>query len=245
MRAIAVALLGLVSHAVAQAQPSPPPPPPPPPAPGPPAGAATITPATLEKLRSLGTLAIEPKVLMRNVMARDGAKTVSTSVKLCVSTSGAVVYTEIVKPSSYEAYDLRVRSEIADWMFHPYKEKPTAKALPACTTVAVTYRPPTWKPPATGPRPAALEATTKAQLAALRGDVDMICGAAAATGGSDFMSVGPHIAERMKTDLLADLFATIRTTTTLEMVVDRIWLAMDKTSVKRCATIDVLVKHSR
>ena len=73
----------------------------------------------------------------------------------------------------------------------------------------------------------------------------MICGAAEATGGTDFMSIGPYIAQHMKTDLLADLFANMRTTTTLDMVVRCVRTAMAKTSVQKCATIDVLLQHRR
>ena len=45
----------------------------------------------------------------------------------------------------------------------------------------------------------------------------------------------------MKTDLMLDLFAKIRDGTTLDMVVERVYLAMDKIGMKRCRTIDVLV----
>jgi hypothetical protein len=77
----------------------------------------------------------------------------------------------------------------------------------------------------------------------LRTDVEMFCSAATATGGKDFMSMGPYIAERMKTDLLADLFANMRTTTTLDMIIERVRGAMKKTNIERCETIDVLVKN--
>jgi hypothetical protein len=80
-------------------------------------------------------------------------------------------------------------------------------------------------------------------MAALRADVEMICGAIQITGGTDVMSVGPYIAEHMKTDLLADLFANIRTTTTLDMIVERIRRAMAVTRVESCPTLDVLIAH--
>ena len=71
----------------------------------------------------------------------------------------------------------------------------------------------------------------------------MICGALKITGGADFISVGPYIAEHMKTDLLADLFANIRTTTTFDMIADRIRGAMAKTHVSSCPTLDTLLEY--
>jgi hypothetical protein len=78
---------------------------------------------------------------------------------------------------------------------------------------------------------------------ALRADVDMICGAAKATGGHDLMSVGPYIAEHMKTDLLANFFANIRTTSTLDDFVTIVRGAMAKTGVETCDTIDALTSR--
>lgn len=86
---------------------------------------------------------------------------------------------------------------------------------------------------------------TDVAMAALRADVGMICGSLAATGGTDFSSVGPYIAEHMKTDLLADLFKTIRTTTTIEMIIERVRKAMAVVHVDHCETIDVLAEKRR
>jgi hypothetical protein len=47
----------------------------------------------------------------------------------------------------------------------------------------------------------------------------------------------------MTTDLLADLFANIRTTTTLAMIVQRIRGAMTLAHVDRCETVDILLEH--
>ena len=78
---------------------------------------------------------------------------------------------------------------------------------------------------------------------ALRADLDMICGAAKATGGHVLMSVGPYIAEHMKTDLLANFFANIRTTSTLDDFVTIVRGAMAKTGVETCDTIDALTSR--
>jgi len=77
---------------------------------------------------------------------------------------------------------------------------------------------------------------------ALRADVDMICGAAKVTGGHVLMSVGPYIAEHIKTGLLANFFANIRTTSTLDDFVATVRGAMAKTGVDKCDTVDVLVE---
>jgi len=77
----------------------------------------------------------------------------------------------------------------------------------------------------------------------LRADVDMICGAAKATGSHVLMSVGPYIAEHMKTGLLANFFANIRTTSTLDDFVAIVRGATAKTGVDKCDTVDVLVAN--
>ena len=102
---------------------------------------------------------------------------------------------------------------------------------------------PTAPPAHTTEAPAQKPSEAEVAMAALRADVEMICGAIRITGGTDVVSVGPYIAEHMKTDLLADLFANLRTTTTLDMIVERIRKAMAITHVERCATLEVLIAH--
>jgi hypothetical protein len=205
-------------------------------APQPPPGAVTITSATLEQLRKTGSRDIAPNPATIEWMVLDGVKLVSVDLKLCISTPGLVAYAEIVKPSDYPSYAERIRLEAVDWTFRPFKQN--AIAVPACSIVTINYQPP--------PRPTApaTPPVTGAALAALRADVEMICGAAKATGGTDFIAVGPYIAEHMKTDLLADLFANIRTTS-LAKIVGRVRGAMAVTRIARCATIDVLVSSIR
>ena len=115
-------------------------------------------------------------------------------------------------------------------------------ALVACGKSA-SESPRTAEPaPAKDPAPAKPDAAPTADPA-LRADLDMICGAAKATGGHVLMSVGPYIAEHMKTDLLANFFANIRTTSTLDDFVGIVRGAMAKTGVDKCDTVDVLVAN--
>jgi hypothetical protein len=81
-------------------------------------------------------------------------------------------------------------------------------------------------------------------LRELRDDIDMICGAAKATGGKYFMDMGPYIAEHMKTSFLTDLFQQLRGGgATLDDFVARIREGMAKVNVTKCDTVDVLVKN--
>ena len=78
----------------------------------------------------------------------------------------------------------------------------------------------------------------------LRADVDMICGAAKATGGKTFIEVGPYIAERMKTDLMTDLFNGLRNgQRSLDDFFVLMREAMKKTGVDKCDTVDVLTAN--
>jgi hypothetical protein len=96
---------------------------------------------------------------------------------------------------------------------------------------------------ASEPPQTAEPAAAKSADPALRADVDMICGAAKATGGHVLMSVGPYVAEHIKTDLLANFFANIRTTSTLDDFVAIVRGAMAKIGVDKCDTVDVLVAN--
>lgn len=222
---------------------APPPPPPPPPSSTIPKGAVTISSKVLESLRTKGSSRIEPQPGVLAAMRSDGATKVTGDVKICLSTVGGVVHSEITKSTGYPTFDLRITSEVVDWMFQPYKVN--AKSVPACGTITITYTVDTTKAidPKLTDGKCLLGDGSATRLELLRTDVDMICGAAKATNGKDFMSVGPYIAERMKTDLLAELFARLRTTTTLDMIVGCVRSAMAKTAVKTCATVDVLLAN--
>jgi hypothetical protein len=79
-------------------------------------------------------------------------------------------------------------------------------------------------------------------LAQLRADVAIMCGAAKATGGKTFIEVGPHIAENMKTHAKAELFADFRNAT-LDEIIARMRALMAKANVTQCDTVDVLIAN--
>jgi hypothetical protein len=81
-----------------------------------------------------------------------------------------------------------------------------------------------------------------ADLALLRADIDIMCGAAKATGGKYFNEVGPYIAENMKTAFKLELFADFRTTP-LDEIIERMRKGMAKVNVTRCDTVDVLLAN--
>jgi hypothetical protein len=79
-------------------------------------------------------------------------------------------------------------------------------------------------------------------LAQLRADVAVMCGAAKATGGKTFSEVGPHIAENMKTHAKVELFADFRHST-LDEIVARMRALMARANVTQCDTVDVLIAN--
>ena len=81
-----------------------------------------------------------------------------------------------------------------------------------------------------------------AEAAAFRADIDIMCGAAKATGGTTVMDVGPYIAEHMQTSYKAELFADIRNVT-LDEFLDRMRKGMAKANVTKCETLDVLIAN--
>jgi hypothetical protein len=120
---------------------------------------------------------------------------------------------------------------------------PLVLALAACSKPAPEPAPQA-QPPATPPPPQAAAAPAAVPDDPLRADVDMICGAAKATGGTHFVEIGPYMAEHMRTDLFADIFANIRGgTVTLDDIIARIRSGMAKTGVERCDTLDVLIAN--
>jgi hypothetical protein len=78
--------------------------------------------------------------------------------------------------------------------------------------------------------------------AALRADVDIMCGAAKVTGGKTFIDVGPYIAEHMTTSYKVELFADARNAT-LDELLARMRALMAKANVTHCETVDVLVAN--
>jgi hypothetical protein len=80
----------------------------------------------------------------------------------------------------------------------------------------------------------------------LAADMDVICGAAKATGKAWFNEVGPYIAENMKSTYKYELFEGVTTgTASLDDIVARIRKLMAKTGVTKCDTVDVLLEARR
>lgn len=90
--------------------------------------------------------------------------------------------------------------------------------------------------------PWAAQGSSVSQDELLKADMDVICGAAKATGKEWFNDVGPYIAENMKSMYKYELFEGVTTgQATLEDIVARIRKLMAKTGVTKCDTVDVLL----
>jgi hypothetical protein len=96
--------------------------------------------------------------------------------------------------------------------------------------------------PAPAPAPAPAAKSADPDSAALRADVDIMCGAAKVTGGKTFIDVGPYIAEHMTTSYKVELFADARNAT-LDELLARMRALMAKANVTHCETVDVLVAN--
>jgi hypothetical protein len=81
-----------------------------------------------------------------------------------------------------------------------------------------------------------------AEAAAIKADVEIMCGAAKVTGGKVFMDLGPYIAEHMQTSYKMELFKDIRTST-LDEIIGRMRKLMAKANVTQCDTVDVLIAN--
>lgn len=208
--------------------------------PGPPdAPIATVQPAALEALRVAGDKAIAPDAISAADLARVHP-TLPGLFKLCMSAAGELTDVDRLKSTGARLYDLQIVATVkSSWQFRPYTV--AHRPSPVCASFALGQAPASPAKPI-APTGGAMSAN---ELEALRADVEMICGAARATGGTAFMPAGPYIAEHMKTRLLADLFANLRTTTTLEMIVTRIQGAMARVHVERCESIDVWLEGRR
>lgn len=193
----------------------------------------TVQPDALDALRVTGDKAIAPDAFSAADLAR-GHATLPGLFKLCVSAAGKITDVDRLKSTGSRLYDLQIVAAVnSSWQFRPYTV--AHRPSPVCASFALGQAPASPVKPIAPPA----GAMSAEALEALRADVEMICGAARATGGTAFMTAGPYIAEHMKTQLLADLFANLRTTTTLEMIVTRIQGAMARVHVERCESIDV------
>lgn len=73
-------------------------------------------------------------------------------------------------------------------------------------------------------------------------DFATLCDAARITGGNDMMTVGPYIAEHMKTDLLKYEFTHFRSgETTFDTFITKVRSGMARVNLDHCDTVDILV----
>jgi TonB family protein len=103
-----------------------PPPPPPPP--------AIIHPGVLQGLRISGDTQVHPSEVTQSQMIHDDVLQVEGVVELCITTSGAVGKTRLLRSTRYGAYDAALLEGVRAWRYQPYQ------TVPACSTVRFVYR---------------------------------------------------------------------------------------------------------
>ena len=109
----------------------PPPPPPPPPPP------RVVPPKAIDAQRIAGNKNIMPDEGTKMQIQRDGNSRIVVSVKLCISKTGTVTKTRVVKSSGYKAYDNKIKNAMRQWRYAPFKID--GKASPVCSSVMFVY----------------------------------------------------------------------------------------------------------
>jgi TonB family protein len=97
----------------------------------------TIAPGYLEAHRIKGNKLIMPDSFVTRAMQSDGEIRVSTTIKLCVDTTGKVAAIDLVKSSGYPGYDNKIMTEMRDWAFRPIEVD--GKPAPACSVLGFIY----------------------------------------------------------------------------------------------------------
>ncbi len=114
------------------------PPPPPPPPPKVEAAEPKIVPqVALEQQRLSGNKHITPTDEVKLQIKREAKTRVVTSVKMCLSTGGNVTRLRILKSSGYPSYDRKIKAEMRQWKYSPFKVN--GRAVPVCTSVTFIY----------------------------------------------------------------------------------------------------------
>ena len=110
---------------------------PPPPAPVAPKPPEMVAPTVVEAQRIAGQKLIQPDDGTKLQMARDGRPRVEARVKMCLSASGDVARTSLVRSSGYAEYDAIILATMQAWKYRPYllDAAPTA----VCTQVTFIY----------------------------------------------------------------------------------------------------------
>jgi protein TonB len=110
---------------------APPPPPPPPPPP------KVVPPKAIDAQRVSGNKNIMPDEATKMQIQRDGNTRIVASVKLCISKTGSVSSTRVVKSSGYPAYDRKITGQMRQWRYAPFMIN--GKPSPVCSSVMFVY----------------------------------------------------------------------------------------------------------
>jgi len=97
----------------------------------------TIAAGYLEAHRIKGNKLIGPDSFVTRAMESDGETRVSTTIKLCVDTTGKVAAIDLLKSSGYPGYDNKIMTEAKDWAFRPIEID--GKPAPACSVLSFIY----------------------------------------------------------------------------------------------------------
>jgi TonB family protein len=109
----------------------------PPPAPVAPKQPELVAPTMVEAQRIAGQKLIQPDDGTKLQMARDGRPGVEARVKMCLSASGDVARTSLVRSSGYAEYDAIILATMQAWKYRPYLVNAAPTAV--CTQVTFIY----------------------------------------------------------------------------------------------------------
>ncbi|HEU4726964.1 MAG TPA: TonB family protein [Kofleriaceae bacterium] len=98
----------------------------------------TVAPSVLQGLRWSGETQLHPGAATQSQMVHDDTRRVVGTVKLCVSTEGAVSSAAMLTSTGYPAYDATLLSAVRAWRYRPYMVGDTP--VPACSTVTFIYK---------------------------------------------------------------------------------------------------------
>jgi len=98
---------------------------------------ATIGTNVLQGLRMSGDTQIQPSSSTQSMMIHNGDEKVHGTVKLCISTDGAVSSATMHDSTRYRDYDATLLSAVQGWRYRPYSVN--GVAVPACSMVSFIY----------------------------------------------------------------------------------------------------------
>jgi hypothetical protein len=92
----------------------------------------------LEGSRIAGTKDIVPDDVTKTEIQRSGKDKIVTSYKLCITVGGDVSNVQMLKSSTFPAYDAKIQRTIkGEWRYRPYAVN--GKVVPVCTAVTFIY----------------------------------------------------------------------------------------------------------